>query len=168
MKEELRSSHDELAKPTHALSGELIESAVTGGLRFIEQHTDLFAERVQAGKIIEAHGDLRPEHICLEREPVIIDCLEFDRNLRILDPASELTFLGLECGRLGAPAIGNLILRTYCEQTDDHPPKRLLEFYRTYHASVRAKVAIWHLRDHDIHDIAKWTQRAEQYLQIAA
>jgi aminoglycoside phosphotransferase family enzyme len=59
-------------------------------------------------------------------------------------------FLDLECDRLGAPEIGKRILRTYRERTGDHPLQPLLEFYRTYHASVRAKVAIRHLKDHDI------------------
>jgi uncharacterized protein len=62
---------------------------------------------------------LRPEHICLEDTPVIIDCLEFNRNLRILDPASEIIFLKLECDRLEAPDIGEIILETYCESTGD-------------------------------------------------
>jgi aminoglycoside phosphotransferase family enzyme len=56
---------------------------------------------VYTGKIIEAHGDLWPEHICLEDKPVIIDCLEFNRALRILDTVSELAFLALECEQRG-------------------------------------------------------------------
>lgn len=168
LRSELESSRDELANLKYALSGPLIESTVNDGLKFLVQHRDLLNERVQAGRIVEAHGDLRPEHICLEDEPVIIDCLEFNRNLRVLDPASELMFLDLECDRLGAPEIGRLILAIYCERTGDNPPRRLLEFYRTYHACVRAKVAIWHLRDHDVRDRAKWTTRAHEYLQIAA
>jgi aminoglycoside phosphotransferase family enzyme len=53
---------------------------------------------------------------------VIIDCLEFNRNFRILDAASELSFLALECERLGAPRIGRLIFETYSEKTGDSRP----------------------------------------------
>ena len=166
--DELRSSHDELMKQEQALSGELIESTISGALTFIDKHFDLLDRRVRAGKIIEGHGDLRPEHICLEDKPVIIDCLEFNRNLRIVDSASELMFLRLECERLGAPAAGKLVFRTYCEQTGDAPPEDVLEFYRIYHAAVRAKVAIWHLQDHAIRNGEKWIARAEQYLEMSA
>src|SRR5262249_26377306 len=134
----------------------LVESAVGRGLRCIEHHASLFEKRLDAGKIIEGHGDLRPEHICLENHPVIIDCLEFNRSLRLHDPVSELTFLNLECCRLGAPEIGRLILDTYLQQTGDDPPPELFHFYKTYHASVRAKVAIWHLRDSAVRDTQKW------------
>ena len=168
LKEELRSSRDELAKRKNLLSGELVESAITSGLGFMEKHVSLLDHRIKAKKIIEGHGDLRPEHICLEDEPAIIDCLEFDRNLRILDPASELMFLKLECDRLEGPEIGEFIFRTYCDRTGDNPPLEVLDFYRTYHAAVRSKVAIWHLRDHTVRDVRKWVRRAEEYLEMAA
>lgn len=168
LKDELRWSREELTKREQVLSGELIESATTASLTFIERHLDLVGGRAQARKIVEGHGDLRPEHICLEDRPVIIDCLEFNRNLRIVDPASELMFLKLECERLGDPAAGELIFGMYCERTGDDPPDELLAFYRTYHAAVRAKVAIWHLQDHSIHHVEKWIARAEQYLEMAA
>jgi len=118
--------------------------------------------------IIEAHGDLRPEHVCLEAQPVIIDCLEFNRSLRILDAASELAFLALECERLGAPEIGKQLLNVYREQTGDPAPNALLEFYRAHHAVVRAKIAIWHLKDDTILDEAHWVAKAEQYLRMAS
>jgi uncharacterized protein len=168
LKDELRSSRDELTKRKQDLNGELIESTVTRALTFIDRHFDLFDGRVCTGKIIEGHGDLRPEHICLEDKPVIIDCLEINRTLRIVDPASEFMFLLLECERLGAREVGDLVFATYCEQTRDNPPDDLLMFYRTYHATVRAKVAIWHLKDYAIRDFEKWVARAEQYLEMAA
>mgnify|MGYP006202207167 CR=1 FL=1 len=38
-----------------------------------------------AGRIVEGHGDLRPEHIYLGTPPAIIDRLEFSMELRTLD-----------------------------------------------------------------------------------
>jgi aminoglycoside phosphotransferase family enzyme len=166
--DELRSSREELRKHKEALNAELIEWAAGGALGFIERHFSLLDERVRAAKIVEGHGDLRAEHICLENEPVIIDCLEFSRNLRIVDPASELMFLRLECERLGAPAAGALIFDAYCAQTGDDPPEQLLEFYRTYHAAVRARIAISHLNDCAVRDPQKWIQRAGRFLEMAA
>src|SRR4030067_625773 len=53
---------------------------------FISREAGLFDARVEAGKIVEGHGDLRPEHVCLTAVTVIIDCLEFNSRLRIFDP----------------------------------------------------------------------------------
>ena len=64
---------------------------------------------VTAGRIIDGHGDLRPEHICLTARPVVFDCLEFDPRLRLLDVADELSFLAMECDRLGAGAVGEQV-----------------------------------------------------------
>jgi aminoglycoside phosphotransferase family enzyme len=159
------ASRQELANPEYGLPVDLLESIASAQLAFLKQESELFDDRARAGKIIEAHGDLRPEHICLEREPVIIDCLEFNRDFRILDPASELAFLALECERLGAPWVGDLILATYRDETGDRPPERLLVFYKSYHACLRAKIAVWHLKDHE--DWAKWTNKATRYLRLA-
>jgi aminoglycoside phosphotransferase family enzyme len=165
---EALANHQELAKPEYALPAELLESTIRTQLAFLRQEPELFDDRVRTGKIIEAHGDLRPEHICLESKPVIIDRLEFNRDFRVLDAISDIAFLALECDRIGAPWVSDLILDTYREETGDHPPERLLAYYKSYHACLRAKIAVWRLKDHGDHDWAKWTGRARQYLHLGA
>src|SRR6266511_3564337 len=165
--DDLRANQQELENPAYALPMDLLESITRAQLEFLEQERELLDSRAQNGKIIEAHGDLRPEHIGREREPVSIDCLEVNRDFRILDTASELAFLALECERLGAPQVGNLILETYSDETGDRPPVQLLAFYKSYHACLRAKIAVWRLKDHGINDTAKWTGRARHYLHLA-
>jgi aminoglycoside phosphotransferase family enzyme len=123
---------------------------------------------VDAGCLVEGHGDLRPEHICVGREPAIIDCLEFDRDLRVLDPADELAFLGLECERLDAPWVGQWFLDAYIEVTGDVPPPPLLDFYRSYRALRRARIAANHLDDPHVRDPERFAARARQYLERAA
>ena len=66
----------------------------------LSNHARCFAERVSKACIVEAHGDLRPEHIYLGNPPAIIDCLEFNWNLRLLDPVDALGFLAPEYERL--------------------------------------------------------------------
>ena len=34
-------------------------------MTLIEKHSAVFADRAKAGILVEAHGDLRPEHVCL-------------------------------------------------------------------------------------------------------
>lgn len=125
----------------------------------------LFAGR--AGRLVDAHGDLRPEHVCLTPEPAIIDCLEFDARLRQLDPVDELAYLALECERLGAAAIGNRFLAQYRTATGDPCPTALLDFYRVFRACVRARIAIWHLADCAANEGERWRQRARDYLALA-
>ena len=75
-------------------------------LKLLSQAPALFHQRAEDGRIIEAHGDLRPEHVCLlEPEPVIIDCLEFSRDLRTLDAAADLAFLAQEFSSPTCPRV---------------------------------------------------------------
>jgi aminoglycoside phosphotransferase family enzyme len=123
---------------------------------------------VSQGRIVEGHGDLRPEHVCLGPEPLFIDCLEFNRDWRVLDPADELAYLAMECEHAGAPWIGEVVFETYREATGDNPPLPLVRFYKAYRATVRAKLSAWHLKDHpDPADQGKWIARAQRYLELA-
>jgi len=127
----------------------------------------LFDRRVAAGRVVEGHGDLRPEHVCLGPDPTVIDCLEFRRELRILDWADELAFLAMECERLGSPATGATILDACCRHLGDAPPPSLIRFYKAQRAFLRARLAILHLRDHEVRNVRIWRPRALEYLSLA-
>ena len=157
----------ELAAPRYGLPPELVEPVCEALRQFLDTRVALFATRVEAGRVIEAHGDLRPEHICLDTQPQIIDCLEFSADFRSLDAADELAFLALECERLGAPELRRLIFATYSEITGDVPPDTLVHFYQSYRACVRARIAIWHLDDPGVRGPSNWLRRAADYLQLA-
>ncbi|HEX8011040.1 MAG TPA: hypothetical protein VF814_08910 [Casimicrobiaceae bacterium] len=158
----------ELSRPAYALPASLIDTVGARQQAFLDRRSELLDARVHAARIVEAHGDLRPEHICLEAEPQIIDCLEFSRELRTLDPADELAFLALECERLGASPFAAAIFEEYTEQTGDAPDAALLAFYRSYRACVRAKIAIWHLNDLAPREPSRWVAYAQDYLELAA
>lgn len=168
LEEGVRSDCRELCCPEFGLPGDRVKTVADGQLAFLERRAELFDQRVREGRIVEGHGDLRPEHICLASEPAIIDCLEFSRDLRIVDPADELAFLALECERLGNPAVGRWFLDTYSKVTGDEPSKALLRFHRTYRALRRAKIAAWHLRDPSVRDHGRWRERARRYLELVA
>jgi aminoglycoside phosphotransferase family enzyme len=157
----------ELRRREFGLSADRVTALAGELLAFLARQPALFDQRVGEGRIVEGHGDLRPEHICLVPEPAIIDCLEFSRELRLLDPADELAFLALECDRLGNPAVGRWFLETYSEVTHDEPPEALQGFHRTYRALRRAKIAIWHLQDPAVPDPNRWRRRARRYLDLA-
>ena len=157
----------ELCQPEYALPTALIERICTNQMTVLKREATMFDDRVRQGKIVDAHGDLRPEHICIGPDPVIIDCLEFNAEFRALDPLSELAFLSLECERLDAPWAGELILDAYQCETSDQPPGPLLVYYKKHHALVRAKIAVWHLKDAGVRDPARWIGKAKDYLRRA-
>lgn len=164
--ESIDETRRELERPAYRCPIDLVQSLAEAQGILLEREPDLFDRRIESGRIVEAHGDLRPEHICLEDRPVIIDCLEFNRQLRLLDAASELAFLALECRRLGAAWVGERIFDAYCETSGDWPSQALMAFYTSWHAFIRAKIAVWHLKDHDVQTPDKWPTRARVYLNL--
>jgi aminoglycoside phosphotransferase family enzyme len=158
----------ELSTREFALPIAMIEPTCARQRVFLERAAARFDERVRGGHIVEAHGDLRPEHICVERQPQIIDCLEFSLDFRLLDTADELGFLALECERLGAAWMRRSIFETYTELSGDAPPDALVHFYQSYRACIRAKIAIWHLKETSLANPSKWTTQARDYLGLAA
>ena len=74
--------------------------------------------------------------------PAIIDCVEFSKELRTVDVADELSFLSMECQRLGDGGLAETVLATYERASKDHIPPWLLAFYRAYRACVRAKIVL--------------------------
>jgi len=134
---------------------------------FIYCRKDLLLRRLKDGRVVEGHGDLRPEHICLGSTPQIIDCLEFRADLRFLDPVDELAFLTMECDRIGTRSIGHVLLRRYCLRAQDSPAPELITFYKLIGALIRARIAILHLQESPVRDPGKWPKRAAEYLAIA-
>jgi len=134
---------------------------------FLVRHRSLVAARVHEGRIVEGHCDLRPEHICLEDDLSIIDCLEWDGDLRVVDAVADIVFLALECERMGAKPIGDTILAAWLAGAHDGADPRLLAFYASLQASARAKVAVWHLDDPGPAGPDKWIGRAGEYLRLA-
>lgn len=165
--ESVRANGRELARPFFGLPADLVVELAAAQLAFLATHGELLESRARAAKIVEGHGDLRPEHIYLGPEPVIMDCLEFNREFRIQDPADELAYLVMECDRLGAPFVNDWLFGTYSDRTRDHPPQPLIDFYKAYRAYLRAKIAIWHLDEPEVRDTPKWRRRADEYLHLA-
>jgi aminoglycoside phosphotransferase family enzyme len=147
-----------------------VELAVRGGpglaarvLRAIDREAAALAARV--GRVVDGHGDLRPEHVCLE-PPLVIDPLELD-DLRMIDAASELAYFALECERLDASWFGQRVFARYCHRTGDSIAPAVLAIYRAQHALARALIALRHMDDGPS-DPARWRTRAADYLARAS
>lgn len=121
----------------------------------------------RAACVIEGHGDLRPEHVWLGPPVAVIDCLEFDRRLRLRDPAEELAYLRLELTRLRAARLGRRLCVSVLERLGDAPGEALVSYYMSLQALTRAKLAAWHVGDPQFPDPRPWLRRAASYLEDA-
>lgn len=157
-----------LLDPRLGLPSGLIRRVDSIQRSFLSRQSKVLAERVRERRIIDGHGDLRPEHIWLGDPIKIIDCLEFNPRLRAVDPVDEIAFLSLECERLGAARAGDYVRRRVFRGLRDRLSEELYLFYRCYRAMLRARLAIAHLLEPNPRTPDKWPRLARAYLRIAA
>ncbi len=169
----LRARTRQTERELHALRGAdrtRLRRVCRAQIEFIARQRDLLGYR--GLHVVEGHGDLRPEHIFVgsASEPCsVIDCLEFDADLRRLDPAEELAFLALECTRLGDAKTAQRLLAGYRRMLPDAVPDAVVCFYMSQCALVRAQIAAWHLEDPEFRtQQGIWRRRARSYLLDAA
>lgn len=163
--EGLRLNRRLLLDPILDLPKDAIAAVHDGLLAWQRQAPEHLAAR--AGRILEGHGDLRPEHICLETPPVIYDRLEFNRDFRIIDPWEEISYLAMECERLDAGHLAALIVELYGATSGDRAPAALCHYYMGVRACVRARLAALHVLDRPRQLWPRWLGEAREYLQIA-
>ena len=135
--------------------------------RLLVAQTPALEARVREKRIVDGHGDLRPEHICFCAPLAIFDCLEFNAQLRQVDPFDELAFLDLECDCLGAPQAGAAIVAATAERLGEAPPRPLFALYGACRALLRARLALAHLLDPAPRRKEKWAPLAHRYLALA-
>lgn len=108
---------------------------------FISGREPLFTRRVEEGCIVDGHGDLLADDIFwVDAEPALLDCLEFDDELRYLDCDDDAAFLAMDLEFLRRKDLGDYFLGRYVAHAADSAPSSLRDFYIAYRAVVRAKV----------------------------
>jgi aminoglycoside phosphotransferase family enzyme/adenylate kinase family enzyme len=132
--------------------------------RYVAGRRPLFVERVAHGRIRDGHGDLQADDIfVLEDGPRVLDCLEFDDDLRLDDVLLDICFLAMDLERLGAPALARLLLTDYRELAGETHPASLEHFYIAYRAAVRANVTLIRARQGEEFAV----QRAHALLRLS-
>jgi predicted kinase len=110
--------------------------------RYLQGRGDLFIDRVRRSAVVDGHGDLLAEDIfCLADGPRILDCIEFDDDLRHLDRLDDVACLTMDLERLGSREAAQTFLDAYLEFSGDNAPASLVHHYIAYRAFMRAKVA---------------------------
>lgn len=123
---------------------DLAAVATVDGLaaRYLAGREALFEGRIAAGRAVDGHGDFLAEDIfCLDDGPRVLDCLEFDDQLRYGDGLADVGFLAMDLERLDRPDLADAFLDGYRRASGDSWPASLADHYVAYAAQVRAKVA---------------------------
>jgi len=156
-----------LLDPRFRISSGTVRRIDTIQRRFLRSHGQQIVARLRHRRIVDGHGDLRPEHIWLDDKVRIIDCLEFNPRLRVVDPFDEIAFLALECDRLKVAWAGRYLWRRLRYLLRDGPADELFTFYYCHRATLRARLAIAHLLEEHPRTPEKWPRLCAVYLDLA-
>jgi aminoglycoside phosphotransferase family enzyme/predicted kinase len=128
---------------------------------FLRANPSLFERRMAAGRVRDGHGDLRLEHVYFESEnqPTIIDCIEYNERFRFADVCADVAFLSMDLEAHGRADLAERLLARYARESNDFDLFALVDFYESYRAFVRAKVATMVAADSSLDDAAR--ERAE-------
>ncbi len=126
---------------------------------FLDRRRELFEARVSTGRVRDGHGDLRLEHVYLSGPDVtIVDCIEFNRRFRFADVCADIAFLAMDLTWRGRADLAEHFLATYAREANDYELYPLVDFYESYRAFVRGKIAS--MVASDVHGDAKTRKRA--------
>jgi len=149
--ESIRQNTDENFEQTQAMIGTTITKDAFDELKqttddFYLEHSDVFEHRQSCIK--DCHGDLHSGNIVIQKEKTcIFDCIEFNKRFRYIDVASDIGFLAMDLDYLNQPYLSSYLIDSYVNQSNDTGIFDVLNFYKTYRAYVRGKVAGFKLND---------------------
>jgi len=121
--------------------GDKVDFALDKCGRFYTRNHGLFKSRQESGMIRNCHGDLHSANIFLTDKICIFDCIEFNRDFRYIDVASEIAFMAMDLDAFGKEDLSREFVRRYSSFTGDRVGLILLDYYKCYRANVRAKIA---------------------------
>lgn len=151
--DEIRHNWEENFTQTEPFIGRTISDSAYDAIRLwvneeLEGKAGLFDRRVREGRIVDGHGDLRCESVCVTDGAICIyDCIEFNDRFRCGDVASEAAFLAMDLDARGRPDLSYFFAEAYQRRTGDVDFFALLPFYRCYRAYVRGKVLSFRLNE---------------------
>lgn len=107
---------------------------------YLAGRTELFGLR--EARVVDGHGDLLADDVyCLDDGPRLLDCLDFDDDLRQVDVLDDVATLAMDLDHHGMPGAARALVDGYRQSTGDDAPDSLLHHFVAYRAVVRAKVA---------------------------
>lgn len=127
---------------------------------FVRTQEAVFEERIRTGRVRDGHGDLRLEHVYFESAaPTIIDCIEFNERFRFADVCADVAFLSMDLASHGRVDLAERLLARYAREANDFDLYALVDFYESYRAYVRGKIAAMLAADENVDEATR--RRAE-------
>lgn len=147
----------------HAALHARVEAAVP----WLEQRLE---ERERAGRIVEGHGDLHARNVCMIEPPAIYDCIEFRKDFRCEDVATEVAFMAMDLRHRGHRELAEAFVDAYVDASGDEDLRAVLPELLRYRAMVRAKVDAIASEEESIPEEAKARARAaaRRHLRLCA
>ena len=118
--------------------------------KFLMEKKTFLGKRVSDHRIRDCHGDLHLDHICINDEITIFDCIEFNERFRCGDVAQDVAFLTMDIDFNGYPQHAKSFVQSYIKYSGDKDLPSLLNFYCCYYAYVRGKVTSFRLDQKEI------------------
>jgi aminoglycoside phosphotransferase family enzyme/predicted kinase len=101
----------------------------------------LIERRRLEGRQRLCHGDLHLGNVAMiDGRPTPFDCIEFDPRLARIDVLYDLAFLLMDFWRRGLKREANLVMNRWLLRFEDASGLRLLPFYMSLRAAIRAQV----------------------------
>jgi aminoglycoside phosphotransferase family enzyme/predicted kinase len=142
------------AVDTSVLAPEALRLIATRAHGYLKRHGDVIRQRAKDGFVVDGHGDLRAENVCLPlpvgAPPLLFDCIEFNDRFRVIDSCLDAAFLAMDLDSRGREDLSAAFLNRYRYACDPNLPPDLLDFYLGYRAFVKGKVAAWIMADKDV------------------
>jgi uncharacterized protein len=137
---------------------------------YVQDRAALFRERLEQKRVRDGHGDLRLEHVYVEPSGItVLDCIEFNDRFRYADVCADVAFLSMDLEASGRVDLAELFLARYARYANDFDLYGLVDFYESYRAFVRAKVASFTAADETVDYPSReraW-QKARHYALLA-
>ncbi|MFX1513064.1 MAG: phosphotransferase [Promethearchaeota archaeon] len=136
---------------------------------FMSENEELFHQRAESGRVLRFHGDLQSNNIVLAPKKVyIFDCVEFTDLFAAGDVAEELGFLAMDLDFWERSDLAKHLIDEYVRFSNDKDMIKVLNFFKSYRAFVRAKVNIFTALGTENEQIkAKANEMVNQYLELA-
>ncbi len=144
-----------------------INESVQKSFNYLNSIRNLSNQRIITGFHKNCHGDLNASNIFLYDDPVIFDCIEFNSDFRRIDILNDIAFLCVDLDFFGKHDFSDRFYNKYHEYygvEEDPESRRLFTYYKSYRASIRAKVTLLDIKENPGNEDEKKLEDAKKYI----
>ena len=145
--------------------GKWVDEILSRSALFIKRNEVLLTKRMSEGRIRDCHGDLHTRNVFFQGGVKIVDCIEFSKDFRAIDVASDVAFMAMDLDYCGREDFSKNFIDAYVSKTGDTELETLLPFYKCYRANVRAKIAAI---EYSMNGKEEERQRIDRYTLLAS